>query len=65
MAILTALATLKTMNYCPKKRAEAVKAFFIKHGVSAKNIELRRPESTIGAQGKNQEGRRVEVQITD
>ena len=55
----------KNNELLSKKRAEAVKAFFIKHGVSAKNIELRRPESTIGAQGKNQEGRRVEVQITD
>ncbi|WP_314341917.1 OmpA family protein [Simonsiella muelleri] len=55
----------KNNELLSKKRAEVVKAFFIKHGVSAKNIELRRPESTIGAQGKNQEGRRVEVQITD
>lgn len=48
-----------------KKRAEVVRAFLIKQGVSAKNIELRKPENSIGAQGKSQEGRRVEVRIED
>ncbi|MDO4997015.1 MAG: OmpA family protein [Neisseria sp.] len=46
-----------------KKRAQAVKAFFEAQGVPAANIELRKPESTTGAQGNDVEGRRVEVKI--
>ena len=46
-----------------KKRAQAVQAFFEKQGVKAANIELRKPESTTGAQGNNAEGRRVEVKV--
>lgn len=48
-----------------RKRAEAVKKFFVERGVDEKNIELRKPKNSVGAQGKNQEGRRVEVQIKD
>ena len=46
-----------------KRRAEAVQAFLVKQGVKAENIELRKPESTTGAQGNNAEGRRVEVKV--
>ncbi len=46
-----------------KQRAEAVKAFFEAQGVSADNIELRKPESTTGAVGNDVEGRRVEVTV--
>lgn len=46
-----------------KLRAQAVKAFFEAQGVSAENIELRKPESTTGAVGNDVEGRRVEVKI--
>lgn len=46
-----------------KLRAQAVKAFFEAQGVSADNIELRKPESTTGAVGNDVEGRRVEVKI--
>lgn len=46
-----------------KQRAQAVKAFFEAQGVSADNIELRKPESTTGAVGNDVEGRRVEVKI--
>lgn len=46
-----------------KQRAQAVKAFFGAQGVSADNIELRKPESTTGAVGNDVEGRRVEVKI--
>lgn len=48
-----------------KKRAEVVKKFFIERGVDEKNIVLRKPKNSVGAKGENQEGRRVEVQITD
>ena len=46
-----------------KKRAQAVQSFFEKQGVKAADIELRKPESTTGAQGNNAEGRRVEVKV--
>lgn len=46
-----------------KKRADAVKAFFEAQGVDAANIVLREPESTIGAEGNDAEGRRVEVKV--
>ncbi|UOO87041.1 cytochrome-c oxidase, cbb3-type subunit III [Neisseria arctica] len=46
-----------------KKRAQAVQAFLEAQGVDAKNIELRKPENTTGAQGDAAEGRRVEVKI--
>ena len=46
-----------------KKRAQAVQAFFEAHGVKAENIELRKPESTTGAEGNDAEGRRVEVKV--
>lgn len=48
-----------------KKRAEVVKKFFIERGVDEKNIVLRKPKNSVGAKGESQEGRRVEVQITD
>ncbi len=46
-----------------KKRAEAVRDFLVAQGVSADNIELRKPESTTAAQGNNAAGRRVEVKV--
>lgn len=46
-----------------KQRAQAVQAFFEAQGVNAANIELRKPESTTGAIGNEQEGRRVEVKV--
>lgn len=46
-----------------KKRAEAVAEFFKAQGVSAANIELRKPENTTGAKGNDVEGRRVEVKV--
>ncbi|MFB2579451.1 OmpA family protein [Acinetobacter sp. c2-A9] len=55
-------ATNKALS---KKRAEAVKAFLVKNGVPATQIELVKPKETVGAVGKDQEGRRVEVYILD
>lgn len=46
-----------------KKRALAVKAFLVGEGIPEGQIELKKPEDTVGATGKNQEGRRVEVTI--
>ena len=48
-----------------KTRAKAVKAFFEAQGVSADNIELRKPDNTNGAVGNNAEGRRVEVKVAE
>lgn len=48
-----------------KKRAEAVKTFLIKNGVPEAQLELVKPKDTIGAQGKDQEGRRVEVFVIE
>ncbi|MDO1510380.1 MULTISPECIES: OmpA family protein [unclassified Neisseria] len=53
----------KANQQLSKKRAESVKAFFEAQGVEAKNIELRKPESTTGAIGNDVEGRRVEVKV--
>lgn len=46
-----------------KQRAKAVQTFFEQQGVDAKNIELSKPENVIAAQGKSQEGRRVDVKV--
>ena len=46
-----------------KQRAEAVKAFLVKQNVSAANIELRKPNNTIGAAGNHAEGRRVDIRM--
>ena len=46
-----------------KQRAEAVKAFLVKQNVSAANIELRKPNNTIGAAGNHVEGRRVDIRM--
>lgn len=46
-----------------KQRAEAVKAFLVKQNVSAANIELRKPNNTIGAAGNHAEGRRVDIRV--
>lgn len=46
-----------------KQRAEAVQAFLKKQGVKAESMVVRKPENSIGAQGKSAEGRRVEVKI--
>lgn len=46
-----------------KRRAQAVEALLLKQGVQANSIELRKPENTVGAQGRDAEGRRVEVAI--
>ncbi|OSI13348.1 cytochrome-c oxidase, cbb3-type subunit III [Neisseria canis] len=54
---------VKANQELSKKRAQAVKAFLEAQGVDAKNIELRKPENTTGAQGNDVEGRRVEVRI--
>lgn len=48
-----------------KQRAEAVQAFLKKQGVKAESMTVRKPENTIGAEGKSAEGRRVEVKIQD
>lgn len=48
-----------------KRRAETVQAYLIKKGVKKSSIVMRKPESSVGAQGNNAEGRRVEVKIQD
>lgn len=48
-----------------KDRAEAVKKFLMDNGVAESQLELIKPEDTIGAIGKDQEGRRVEVYVID
>ncbi len=46
-----------------KRRADAVQAFLIKKGVKKTSITQRKPENSVGGQGNNAEGRRVEVKI--
>lgn len=48
-----------------KQRAQAVKAFLVANGVPATQLELRKPEDSVGAAGKDQEGRRVDAYIVD
>lgn len=48
-----------------KKRAEAVKQFLVANGVAETQLELIKPKDSVGATGKDQEGRRVEVYILD
>lgn len=48
-----------------KDRAQAVKAFLVANGVPANQLELRKPDDTVGAAGKDQEGRRVDAYIVD
>ena len=48
-----------------KERAQAVKSFLVANGVPASQLELRKPEDTVGAAGKDQEGRRVDAYIVD
>lgn len=48
-----------------KKRAEAVKKFLMDNGVAENQIELIKPKDTVGAIGKDQEGRRVEVYVVE
>lgn len=48
-----------------KKRAKAVQQFLIANGVPEAQLELIKPKDTVGATGKDQEGRRVEVYIVD
>lgn len=47
-----------------KRRAQAVQKFFEAQGVKAENIKLQKAASgTVGAQGNDAEGRRVEVKV--
>lgn len=48
-----------------KKRAESVKKFLMENGVAENQIELIKPKDTVGASGKDQEGRRVEVYVVE
>lgn len=48
-----------------KQRAQAVQAFLIGEGVPEAQLELVKPEDTVGAVGKDQEGRRVEVSVME
>lgn len=48
-----------------KRRAEVVQAYLVKKGVNKASIVMKKPESSVGAQGNNAEGRRVEVKIQD
>lgn len=48
-----------------KKRAEAVKKFLVDNGVPEAQLELIKPKDSVGATGKDQEGRRVEVFIVE
>lgn len=48
-----------------KKRAEAVKKFLMDNGVAETQLELIKPKDTVGATGKDQEGRRVEVYVVE
>lgn len=48
-----------------KKRAEAVKKFLMDNGVPEAQLELIKPKDSVGAAGKDQEGRRVEVFIVE
>lgn len=44
-----------------KERAAAVKDFLVKNGVPEAQLKLIKPTDSVGAVGKDQEGRRVEV----
>lgn len=48
-----------------KERAQAIKKFLMDNGVPEKQIELIKPKDTVGAAGKDQEGRRVDVYLID
>ncbi len=48
-----------------RARAEAVKAFLVQNGVPEAQLQLVKPQDSVGAKGKNQEGRRVEVFIIE
>lgn len=48
-----------------KERAQAVKAFLVANGVPESQLDLRKPDDTVGAAGKDQEGRRVDAYIID
>lgn len=48
-----------------KRRAAAVEKFLIDNGVPAKQLKKIKPSDTVGANGKDQEGRRVEVYVVD
>ncbi|AME01831.1 hypothetical protein A9Z64_07140 [Moraxella osloensis] len=48
-----------------KERAQAVRLFLIANGVPQSQLELIKPQDTTGAEGKDQEGRRVDAYIVD
>ncbi|MFW2177306.1 MULTISPECIES: OmpA family protein [unclassified Moraxella] len=48
-----------------KERAQAVKAFLVANGVPDAQLKLIKPTDSVGAEGKDQEGRRVDVYIAD
>ena len=48
-----------------KKRAQAVKKFLMDNGVPESQLDLRKPDDTVGAAGKDQEGRRVDAYIIE
>lgn len=48
-----------------KERAQAIKKFLMDNGVPEAQIELIKPQDTVGASGKDQEGRRVDVYLVD
>lgn len=48
-----------------KERAQAVRLFLIANGVPQSQLELIKPQDTTGAEGKDQEGRRVDAYIID
>lgn len=48
-----------------KERAQAVRSFLVDNGVPQSQLELIKPQDTIGAAGKDQEGRRVDAYIVD
>ncbi|WP_394260750.1 OmpA family protein [Moraxella boevrei] len=48
-----------------EKRAKSVKQFLMDNGVPEAQIELIKPDDFVGAEGKTQEGRRVDVYLVD
>lgn len=48
-----------------KNRAQAVKKFLMANGVPESQLELRKPDDSVGAAGKDQEGRRVDAYIIE
>ena len=48
-----------------KDRAQAIKQFLVANGVPENQIDLIKPQDTVGAEGKTQEGRRVDVYLVD